>query len=78
MMKSVFITRNIIGLLFVGAGVAMLLLPGQGILTILIGISIMDFPGKHKKIEWLAGKPQVRKALNWMRLKAKKPLFTFK
>ena len=77
LMRIVFIGRNIIGLLFVGAGIAMLLLPGQGILTILIGISVMDVPGKHKKIEWLVSKPRVKKTLNWIRSKKGKSLFEF-
>ena len=43
-----FVVKNTVGMVFVFTGVAMLVLPGQGILTILIGVGLMDFPGKHR------------------------------
>jgi hypothetical protein len=67
------ILKNILGALFVLAGVAMLVLPGQGILTILIGLSLTDFPGKRDLELKLIKKPSVYKAINWMRRKYKKP-----
>src|SRR6187399_2589877 len=45
---TTFVLKNLVGAVFVLAGIAMLVLPGQGILTILIGLSIVDFPGKHR------------------------------
>ena len=39
--------KNLLGLVMVLAGIAMLALPGQGILTILAGLMVMDFPGKY-------------------------------
>ena len=77
LMRILSLVRNLVGLLLVAAGLVMLILPGQGLLTILIGISIMDFPGKHQKITWLASRPGVRKSLNWIRRRAGKPLFSF-
>ena len=74
----IFFLRNIIGVGLLVAGAAMLLLPGQGILTILIGISLMDFPGKHRMLERLIQIRQVQRALNWIRKKEKKPPFVFK
>ena len=38
-------TRNLLGLLLVAGGIAMLVLPGQGVLTILAGIVLLDFRG---------------------------------
>ncbi|RKX84430.1 MAG: hypothetical protein DRP70_13260, partial [Spirochaetes bacterium] len=40
--------KNLLGIVFVLAGIGMLFLPGQGILSILIGISLTSFPGKYR------------------------------
>ena len=75
--KIIFISRNTIGLLFILAGIVMLLLPGQGIITILIGVSLMDFHKKHVVVDNLINRPKVIKLLNWIRKKEKKPPFEF-
>ncbi|MCL7489793.1 MAG: hypothetical protein M8357_16630 [Desulfobulbaceae bacterium] len=77
MAKLIFAGRNSIGILFFMAGVAMLLLPGQGLITILIGISFMDFPAKQQLVETLVRRPRVIRLLNWIRQKEKKPPFLF-
>src|SRR5438270_309056 len=41
------ILKNLLGGVLVALGVLMLVLPGQGILTIVIGIILLDFPGKR-------------------------------
>jgi len=68
-----FALKNLLGLIFVLAGVAMLVLPGQGILTILIGLMMMNFPGKHALEQRLVQQPTVLRALNWMRAQANQP-----
>jgi hypothetical protein len=70
--------RNVAGVVLLVAGIAMLVLPGQGILTLLIGISLMDFPGKHRLLESFVQLRQVRKSLNWIRRKAGKEEFMFR
>jgi hypothetical protein len=65
--------RSIIGVMLILAGIAMLLLPGQGILTILIGISLTNFPGKYALERKLVSQPSVFKAINWLRERAGKP-----
>ena len=75
--RITFICRNIVGFGFFLTGVAMLVLPGQGILTIVIGISFMDFPKKQQLIDHLVRHPKVIRLLNWIRLKEKKPPFEF-
>jgi len=62
--------KNIIGVLLILAGIAMLVLPGQGVLTILIGLGITDFPGKYKLERKLVSNQAVFKSLNWMRKRA--------
>lgn len=75
--KIIFVVRNLSGIIFFLAGVAMLFLPGQGIITILIGVSFMDFPKKHKIVDYLVSRPRVVAVLNWIRRKQKKPPFDF-
>lgn len=73
--RVILATRNAIGLLFFLAGTVMLILPGQGIITILIGLSFMDFPRKQQVVDRLIRRPRVIGFLNWMRRKEKKPPF---
>ncbi len=67
------VTKNICGGLLVILGLAMLVLPGQGVLTILIGLFLMNFPGKYKLECRLVAAPKVLNSLNWIRTKARKP-----
>ncbi|MCC6139976.1 MAG: hypothetical protein IT389_05085 [Nitrospira sp.] len=70
------IVKNAVGAVFLLAGFAMLFLPGQGILTMLIGISLLDFPGKRALEAKIVGQPTVLQALNAMRAKFDKPPLT--
>lgn len=65
--------RNLLGLPVVLAGIAMLVLPGQGILTIMVGLGIMNFPGKFELERWVITRKGVLKALNWIRKKEQHP-----
>jgi hypothetical protein len=67
------IVKNLFGVVFVVAGLIMLLLPGQGVLTILIGLSLMNFPGKQALERRIVQQPAVLRAINWMRAKAHRP-----
>ncbi|MCF6186191.1 MAG: hypothetical protein L3J49_01775 [Desulfobulbaceae bacterium] len=73
-----WLLRNSIGVILLGSGLVMLVLPGQGILTILVGIALMDFPGKYRLLERFIELKQVRRSLNWIRRKAGKSEFVFK
>jgi hypothetical protein len=63
----VVIAKNLLGALLALAGVAMLALPGQGVLTLVAGLMFMDFPGKFQLERWLATRSQVWRSLNWLR-----------
>ena len=65
--------KNVVGAIFLFVGFLMLFLPGQGILTMLIGISMLDFPGKRKLEAKLIGQPAVLNTINGMREKFGKP-----
>ena len=51
----------------------MLFLPGQGVLTILIGLSLLEFPGKRRLEAKIVGQPTVLSTINNMRAKFGKP-----
>ncbi|HSF67586.1 MAG TPA: PGPGW domain-containing protein [Nitrospiraceae bacterium] len=70
---SGLIIKNVVGIVFLLAGFAMLFLPGQGLLTMLIGISLMDFPGKRALEAKMVGQPTLLSAINAMRQKFDKP-----
>jgi hypothetical protein len=67
------IARNVLGALLIIAGIAMLVLPGQGILTILVGLSIVDLPIKHRIMRWLLQQPKVRDGIQHLRESGGKP-----
>ena len=69
------VLRSLLGIVLVIAGVLMLFLPGQGILTILIGLLCMSFPGKQRLINYLLGKKSLKTCLNWTRRKMSRPPF---
>ena len=59
--------KNALGLLLVILGLIMLVTPGQGIVTLLIGLLLMNFPGKYHLERWLIMRPGVLRGLNWLR-----------
>ena len=61
------IGKNVLGYAFIALGILMLVLPGQGVLTILAGVVLVDFPGKHRLLDWLVRRPAVLKSMNWIR-----------
>lgn len=68
---AIRVGRNLLGVVFLIAGAAMLVLPGQGILTLLLGVLLVDYPGKYRAERWLIGRPRVLRAVNWLRAKSK-------
>ncbi len=64
------IIKNSFGTVFVAIGAIMLVLPGPGILSILIGIMLLNFPGKYRLERWLVGRPPVLYSINWIRQRA--------
>lgn len=70
------IIKNAVGVVLLVAGIAMLVLPGQGILTMLIGISLIDFPGKRQLERKLIGQPAVLQAINKVRERFGQPPLT--
>jgi hypothetical protein len=67
--------KNVVGTIFLVAGFAMLFLPGQGLLPMVIGISLIAFPGKRKLEKRLVSQPTIFQAINALREKFGKPPF---
>ncbi|HYE61352.1 MAG TPA: hypothetical protein VD997_05095 [Phycisphaerales bacterium] len=72
------VLKNALAVLLIVGGVAMLALPGQGLLTLLLGVLLLDFPGRARVQQWLITRPRVIRPINWLRRKARKePLVLF-
>lgn len=71
------IAKNLAGGVMVCLGLIMLIVPGQGLLTLFLGLVIMDFPGKRKVIRFLIRLKTIQNSLNWIRRKKGRPLFMF-
>ena len=69
--------RNILGLMLILAGIVMLVLPGQGVLTIIVGLIITDFPQKERWLQKVITLRSVQKGLNLIRRKLGKEEFRF-
>ena len=67
--------KNLLGLVLVGFGIIMSLpgVPGQGVLTILLGIMLLDFPGKRALETRIVSRPRVFGAINALRARFDRP-----
>jgi hypothetical protein len=63
------IVRNLAGVVIVAVGAALSLpgVPGQGVLTMLVGLFLVDFPRRRQIERALARRPGVLPALNRLR-----------
>ena len=67
--------KNLLGVVLVIVGVLLSLpgVPGQGMLTILLGVMLLDFPGKPRLQHWLVSRPKILRAINKLRHRFSKP-----
>lgn len=71
------VAKNVLGYAFIIAGLILLVTPGQGIITLLIGSALADYPGKFRFQRWLLRRRGVIGSINWLRRRAgKDPLIT--
>ena len=68
------ILKNVCGLVFLIAGFIMLFTPGQGILSLLVGIILCDFPGKRRVERMIIARPSVLSTINRIRARYNRPL----
>lgn len=67
------VAKNAAGVLLVATGAVMLVTPGQGLLTILIGLTLTNYPGKYRLERWLITRRPVWRSVNWLRHRAGVP-----
>jgi hypothetical protein len=75
-LKVLFVLgRNLVGYLLIALGVVLSLpgVPGQGLLTVLMGVMLIDIPGKHRAERWLVTRRPVLRAVNAMRARVGRP-----
>lgn len=65
--------KNLLGAILLVAGFIMLFTPGQGLLSILFGLMIMNYPGKYSLERWIINRPLVFSTVNAMRKKQGQP-----
>jgi hypothetical protein len=67
------VCKNLVGVSFIVAGPAMLVLPGQGLIALIIGLSLISFPGKRRVIRSVVRRKAVLRSANWLRAKFNRP-----
>jgi hypothetical protein len=65
--------KNLLGVFLILIGIAMLVLPGQGTVTILIGLAVSNFPGKFSTERRIVSQHAVGATLNRIRKLAGAP-----
>ncbi len=67
------IIKNLIGYILIFGGILMLVLPGQGLFTIFVGLMLSNYPGKFYIERKFIAIPSVLRAINWLRKKSNTP-----
>ena len=69
------IGKNILGVFLVIVGIVLSIpgVPGQGLLTILLGVVLVDFPGKRRLERKLLSRAEIEKTIDRLRKKFGKP-----
>ena len=71
------VLKNLLGLIMLPLGIIMSLplVPGPGLVFMLLGLSLLNFPGKRKAERALIRRPSVTRVLTKMRARFGKPPF---
>ena len=69
------IGKNLLGVFLVVLGIVLSVpgVPGQGLLTILLGIMLLDFPGRERLEQKLLSRPTIVNTINRLRGRFGKP-----
>jgi hypothetical protein len=69
------IGKNVAGWLLIALGIVLSLpgVPGQGLLTVLLGVMLVDFPGKDRLEQKLLSRPGIINTINRLRGRFGKP-----
>ncbi|MBX3411502.1 MAG: hypothetical protein KF708_02200 [Pirellulales bacterium] len=63
------VLKNVLGALIALLGVLLIFTPGQGLMTIFVGVTLLDFPGKRRAEIAILGRPGVLGPINRLRTK---------
>jgi archaellum biogenesis protein FlaJ (TadC family) len=61
--------QNLIGFTLLIAGILMLVLPGQGLLTLLVAVCLIHFPRKRQLIRHIVRMRRVHQSIDWIRMR---------
>lgn len=69
------IPKNILGLVLIALGLLLSVpgVPGQGLLTIVIGLILLDYPGKRRLERRIVARPAVLRTINRVRTRFGRP-----
>ena len=67
------LVKNVFGGLLVLAGLVMLVTPGQGLVSIAVGIGLLEIPQKHRLLNLMVGRPGVLRTINRFRARFDRP-----
>ncbi|HZH33541.1 MAG TPA: hypothetical protein VEX64_01810, partial [Pyrinomonadaceae bacterium] len=72
---SAVILKNLLGVFLIALGLVLSLpgVPGQGLLTILLGLIMIDIPGKRPLEARIIQRPAIRSAIDTLRARFNKP-----
>ena len=70
---TVRVLKNVLGAVLLIVGLVMLFTPGQGLLAIVVAVSLLDIPGKRAMEQRVIGHPKVLHAINALRCKVHRP-----
>ncbi len=73
LMWALLVLKNIAGLVLAAAGLVMLVTPGPGWLALLIGLALVDVPGKRALERLILKRPVISNLVNRIRAKAGQP-----
>jgi hypothetical protein len=63
----IHIGKNALGAILLVVGLLMFVTPGPGLITVLVGFFLIDFPGKYRFEKWLVARPIIHRPINWLR-----------
>jgi hypothetical protein len=69
------VVQNVLGLFLIALGIVLSLpgVPGQGLVTILLGVMLADLPGKRRLERLIVKRPLVHRAINRVRARWNRP-----
>jgi hypothetical protein len=69
------VLKNLLGAILVICGVILSVpgIPGQGLLTVLAGVVLLDFPGKRRLLYKILSQPFLLRSINRLRTKFSRP-----